>query len=51
MGIEAILHGAARGPDDPDIELARLLMELDLSGDQTALVKALERLARDAHQD
>lgn len=46
-----VLRGAARGPRDPDVELATILAELEITGDAEHLLLALTRLVRDEDTD
>ena len=49
--VQRILGAAARGPQDPDVELAVVLSELAQNEEKTAVDQALVRLARSAHSD
>ena len=46
-----ILRGAERGPRDPDIELAKLLITLGADDDRVAVMDVLQQLASDARPD
>src|ERR1017187_8378525 len=46
-----ILNAASRGPDDPDLDLARLIVQLPDEEDSPVYETTLERLIRDAHPD
>lgn len=46
--VEEILRGASRGPMDPDIELAEILIQIDRARGRDVVRKSLEQLARDA---
>lgn len=48
-GVIEFLQGARRGPRDPDVELARMLPELEALGDGSVVIHALEHLVRDAN--
>jgi hypothetical protein len=47
----AILRGAQRQPNDPDLDLAIMIAELPDTNDSQAYDTALERLIRDANPD
>lgn len=49
--VQRILSAAARGPQDPDVELAVVLSELAHSEQTKDVDRALVRLASSAHSD